>query len=830
MNDLKNRLAKMPPEQRLYTLAELCNHLASARQFDRLKELLTNIFFLEGKVEAGLVFGLANDFRRAFHALPSGEKAQLMFSMLEEALRRDINFIERHPSTLFQCLWNSCWWYDAPDIKEHYVALEGADEPRENVGLYQLLERWLREKSRLHPDFLWVRSHRPPSSSLGLAQQRVFRGHTDTIECVALSNDGTKLVTGSKDGTVRVWDVGSGELLGQARYDESGDPGIPFRAVYDIQFSHDDKQIIACVYDWACVWTSDLSRRLYVVEKQGDSKVRYTPDGKQMFVMQGHAGGRYRCWNAQAELISNHRLKWLNRRTDYNSKYSGFLISPARSFVALSKFNGLSAADKMNVELYSANGDQLHCFPKGESIPEAFSADETLLAIHGDSGHVMIVRDVKSGETVATMRGHGYPIRDASFSPDGRLLATASGDYTVRIWEVRSGKEVNCFNGHEGIVDSVAFSVDGSMVASGSQDRSARLWDCRKKYGAYKIKGHEGTIDFMTFSPDGRRLLTAGDDDALFEWDVKTGRPLRRLEDVVEYQMVHVVEEGRMRRSKKSVSPFFDLSYSRDGKRIIAADNQGVHIWDTRSGKLLNAIKKDAAFETADISPNHTRIVTAEGGVHFNVTVWDAKTVEVVGVVTTDETIADFFDSFHPLVAYSNDGRQILLLMGSNIHAWDAKTLRPVGAWFFGEPPRRILDRCNISRDGTRILVLDLSNGKVRVRDRVTGADLDAERFPQDSSSAPPLLRFGWRLSVSALETEITCSRGRRPSLWFPAAKSFTAPDRDLGVGRAMVQLRTSETADTWAGAVGEYLYIASVERGGHPLNTISKIGGNNPP
>ena len=72
-----------------------------------------------------MIFQLASDFAAALGALPEGHPRRRMLQLLEEALRRDIHFIARHPTTLFQCMWNACWWYDCPQAAAHYEEPQG---------------------------------------------------------------------------------------------------------------------------------------------------------------------------------------------------------------------------------------------------------------------------------------------------------------------------------------------------------------------------------------------------------------------------------------------------------------------------------------------------------------------------------------------------------------------------------------------------------------------------------------------------------------------------------------------------------------------------------
>ena len=76
-----------------------------------------------------MIFDLAMDFSHALAAMPQDHPRRCILALLEEALRRDIHFIARHPTTLFQCMWNTCWWYDCPEAAKHYDPPDGGWPP-----------------------------------------------------------------------------------------------------------------------------------------------------------------------------------------------------------------------------------------------------------------------------------------------------------------------------------------------------------------------------------------------------------------------------------------------------------------------------------------------------------------------------------------------------------------------------------------------------------------------------------------------------------------------------------------------------------------------------
>ncbi|MFI9259311.1 AAA family ATPase [Streptomyces sioyaensis] len=168
--------------------------------------------------------------------------------------------------------------------------------------------------------------------------------------------------------------------------------------------------------------------------------------------------------------------------------------------------------------------------------------------------------------------GHTGAVYLTSFSPNGRLLATASYDRTVRLWDVTDptrpqplGKPLT---GHTSWVSSAVFSPDGHTLASASDDGTIRLWDLRnpghpQPIGA-PLTGHHGSIYLIAFSPDGRTLASANEDHSVGLWNVGDPHRPRPLGDLTGH-----------------TAAVRCLAFSPDGRTLAAGgDDNTIRLWD----------------------------------------------------------------------------------------------------------------------------------------------------------------------------------------------------------------------------------------------------------
>jgi WD40 repeat protein/Cdc6-like AAA superfamily ATPase len=404
-------------------------------------------------------------------------------------------------------------------------------------------------------------------------------GHTNLVHKCAINPDGSLIASASEDGTIKIWNAESGDLV----FSLDGHDAEVIRCLFSpdggyLASAGNDQKII--------VWDPANGHELATLEGHVDriTGIYISPDSN--LIASTSADKTISIW----ELKSGNHLGELIGHTGLVS--SACFNATSQLLVSASwdntlKIWNLSALGEVSTE----GGQEDGSIFIEDDFMATYSSYGNYIAV-GNKDHSLRLLDATNGVELQRFTGHMSSLRDCVFTPDDKLIVTASSDRSLMVWNIETGERAATLKNHTSWITSCAVSPDGSLVLSSSEDKTLKIWDINTGEELMTLIGHTASIADCEFSPDGRNIASASWDKTVKIWDLAAGEEIHTLEG----------HQG-----------FNVCTYSPDGKMLVSAGNDNViRVWDTDSWKQIGALRgHENSIKSCRFSPDGNYLVSA---------------------------------------------------------------------------------------------------------------------------------------------------------------------------------------------------------------------------
>jgi WD40 repeat protein len=531
-------------------------------------------------------------------------------------------------------------------------------------------------------------------------------GHSASVGTIAFSPDGKILASGSDDFTIKLWDAHSGKLL-QTLKDHT-------RYVRTLSFSWHHGMLASGSYDNTVnIWDSSSGKLLRKLPDHADviHRVAFSRDSKILASSSGFSFTTIKLW----EVSSGKLLQKLEGNSIPSMSVN---FSPDGQMLALKSERKTDGQRKVlnpdyTVELRDAvSGSVLQTLDGHLKSTRslAFSQDGvTLASVLIDE--IFELWDNGKGNQVPTLKGC-LDVHTGPFSPDGKMLAVVC-DETIKIWNIDSAK-LQKLQGHSRYVTAIAFSPDSKILASASDDHTIKMWDVgsEKLLETYEsrstsslpmafsqdgmtLEDHSKYVNVIAFSPDGNILASASWDRTIKLWDPRLGTRLYTLDCPAEYISAVV--------------------FSPNSKMLSAASSHRmIGLWDVSSGNLLRTLDSGSfGAQTVVVFSQDSRTLATASGAH-TIKLWDVYSGSLL------YTLGEHSDLVSALVFSPDDEMLASASWDCNVKLWDVNSGTLIHAL---NHSYRAVRTVAFSQDGS-MLASALDDDKIRLWNTNLGRSL----------------------------------------------------------------------------------------------------------
>jgi WD40 repeat protein len=513
-----------------------------------------------------------------------------------------------------------------------------------------------------------------------------LRGHDGPVQAASFwqaSSD--RLVSAGYDGKVRFWSIGS-------YHEERPIPGLVLRghldAVLAARFSHDGQSIVTASPDRTAKKWSVAEGLEQLTFREGHayltSKASFFADQKRLLT--AAVDGTVRVWNIDkgAELLKLTGTGY--RSAAALSPDDRWILTGSDQAVPVTRENGQTFAGQAAILWNAETGEQVHVLAghKAPVTAVAFSGDNQL-AFTGDDNGVGNLWQPATGKHIARLDYHLGSISAAAFAPDGKTLLTASSDKTVCQWNLSDLAKVAPLLDkalkHPTAVTSLALAPDGEQVLTGCEDGELRLW--KRSNGELAWIGQPVALDDERIAdrepPRGDVNAVAISPDGRLALAVDSVQHIVRLFDMqTGRESLGTSLEGEVDhflRLRRRDAIAWSAAFSPDGKSVVTVGGDEARLWDLQGTELAN-FGPHRPVIYADFSPDDAFVISS--GWDQTARIWnaeDGRPVMTLSAQTAGE-LGGHTGAINSAV-YAPDGKQVLTASeDGTVRLWDVVTMK----------------------------------------------------------------------------------------------------------------------------------------------------------
>lgn len=708
--------------EHLTTVKDLPHHLiktvekkpADTPDCGRIENVLCDIFFVEAKVKAGLVHTLQEDYKEALKGMPDGENRVFVDNFAALFLRQR-HILAAYPKLTFQQLYNELQW---------------------KKGQFKVIAEKARTKFRKEGRKFICQYRKPKIEKSRLLA--TLSGHTSVVTSCTYSPNGQRILSGSWDNTLKIWNAETGQEI--TTLEHTGQPAF-------CKYSPDSQRIgVISINNTISILDAETGRNLFSLRSSGKGKgcCSFSPNsrrivagstdntliildaetGNEIIILFGHSNTVNSCaYSPDGHWIvsgsSDKTLKIWDAETGHEKSTLTGHIDSILSCSYSPDGRRIVSASMDILKIWDAKtGRETISLSSHDRIWDCAYSPNGCHIISGSQDNTVKIWDTETGHEIATLSGHCDSVTSCAYSPDGRRIVSGSRDQTIKIWDAENDREINILSAHSHHwACHCSYSPNGRRVVSGGGDNALKIWDAETGNEMTTLTGHSNWVWSCAFSPDGHRIISGSEDKTLKIWNAETGHEITTL-------------TGHRDSVRSCV-------FSPDGRLILSGSfDLTLKIWDGETGYEIATLSGNrSGGRSCAYAPDGRSIVS--NGIKNDIKIWNAEICQEI------TTLTGHSDSVSTCL-YSPDGRRVVSgSQDKTIKIWDVETGHVITT-LTGHIGN--VNTCVFSADG-RWIVSGSHDNTLKIWDAESGQELAT--FVCDSSV--------YSCAISGCGTKVVC-------------------------------------------------------------------------